>query len=223
MKKLFIIVRFYLFIFITMASVISCSNNFDNSTSTATLSEQESVEETDYFIFPKHKVRFFGDEDFDKFYRNWYGHFLYEMGEKPLGQSNRKNEMSYRFLWLRTFHPPIIININKNRKGTIYLRAKLFDGAGGYEPGKIIRDKKVKLTGEQWKQISVLFSKTKMCNEKPKQNIGLDGAQWVFESYVADQYCAAHVHTPGDGVYKEFGLYLLSISGLQEQEYQSVY
>ena len=222
MKNLYSTICFWLVLFFALIIPVACSDNDNRSISSDALSEEIEQDSGEY-IFPKHTERYFVSENIDGFEGNWYAHFLSEMEEEPLVNFRRKRETIYRFLWLRTFHSPMVIKIHKNRKNVINLHVKVSDGAGGYEPGQIIRNEKTTLTRQQWDKVNLLFSNLKICTETPKPRMMLDGAQWVFESAQNNQYCVVDVQSPEAGAYRDLGMYLLSISGLLEQEYQPVY
>jgi hypothetical protein len=79
---------------------------------------------------------------------NWYSMQLYKLGEPVLFSNVSKKEI-YRFTWLRTFHHPIAIRVEKN--GTVYtLYWKMCDGAGGYDSGKLIVSMSRPLSKKEW-------------------------------------------------------------------------
>ena len=68
-----------------------------------------------------------GASPIDDFKEEWYSQHLIAMGEPLLPDG--ANEV-YRFLWLRTFHNPIMIRLTYDPKGCDLI-AKRLDGAGG--------------------------------------------------------------------------------------------
>ena len=71
----------------------------------------------------------------DTFMNCWYSEMLQALNEPILLGLDGDAEI-YRFTWLRTFHNPIVIRIER-KGGSIELTAKASNGAGGYKPGKL--------------------------------------------------------------------------------------
>lgn len=153
-------------------------------------------------------------EDFqNNFMNDWYGDFLKKMGEKSLLVNSNEREV-YRFLWLRTFHHPIFVRVE--RKGnSIDLFSKESNGAGGYEPGKVIKTKKTTIDIEQWLEFLNLLEKTnywKMPIEDKR--VGFDGSQWILEGVKDNRYHIVDRWSPKNVEYKEACIYLLKLSGI---------
>ena len=77
----------------------------------------------------------------------WYGRHLTAMGERALCPS--ASATSYRFLWLRTFHHPVAIRVDRTDTGS-FLTAHELSGAGGYKPGSLIRTQARALSDSEW-------------------------------------------------------------------------
>lgn len=110
----------------------------------------------------------------------------------------------YRFIWVRTFHHPIIVRleINKDSSATAYY--KEFDGAGGYDFGKLIRNEKINVLDNLKKEFGNNEKRAKeyinylRINSLEKfwnqpydfdlNQIGLDGASWIVEGRTAFNY-----------------------------------
>ena len=87
----------------------------------------------------------------------------------------------YRFTWLRTFHNPIAIRIEKHGD-QYFLYWKLSNGAGGYKPGKLTIDKQKKLDKETWDAFVSKLNHIDFWNLSRKQNdMGDDGSEWILE------------------------------------------
>lgn len=165
--------------------------------------------------FPK---EIFSDEKWkeqDDFINDWYGKHLKAMGEKSLlDVSNEKTEV-YRFLWLRSFHHPIFVRIERNQN-KIKLFTKELNGAGGYEPREVLRNFSRDLTEAEW--CNFLKSLRKLNFWKLPTNrrdmTGLDGAQWLLEGVKNERYHVVDRWTPDDTDYRETCIYLLQLSGI---------
>jgi len=80
----------------------------------------------------------------------WYGKHFAALQEPTLFQlSGNRQAESYRFLWLRTFHEPMSFRLSVSEDGSGLLYVRMTDGKGGYEPGILVKDMTVKLTGRQ--------------------------------------------------------------------------
>src|SRR5690606_3456867 len=88
------------------------------------------------------------EDTFNEDVSNWYSQHLYAMKEPLLFNGETKKEI-YRFTWLRTFHNPIAIRIERINS-QYYLYWKRLSGAGGYEPGNLIEEKSRELTKLEW-------------------------------------------------------------------------
>ncbi|HEY0428131.1 MAG TPA: hypothetical protein VGC76_10150 [Pyrinomonadaceae bacterium] len=164
--------------------------------------------------FPKDK--FSGKwEKADSFMNDWYGNHLKAMGEKSLLNVSDKNAEIYRFLWLRSFHHPIFVRIERNRT-EIKLFTKELDGAGGYEPGKVFRSNEVKLKQEEFCDFLKLLEKADYWRLPTKNDdySGEDGAQWILEGVKENRYHVVDRWTPEKGDYRAACIYLLKLSGV---------
>jgi len=74
----------------------------------------------------------------DTFVTEWYSKMLFALQE-PVLRNYQGDKEIYRFTWLRTFHHPISVRLEK-QNNIIKLFVKVCNGAGGYEPGQLIFD-----------------------------------------------------------------------------------
>ncbi|NJM52410.1 MAG: hypothetical protein HC846_02845 [Blastocatellia bacterium] len=151
----------------------------------------------------------------DDFHNDWYGKFLRIMDEKPLLDISDENTEVYRFLWLRTFHHPIFVRVERNEK-TIRLFSKELDGAGGYDSRKTIKTTDTILDESQWCQFLNLLEKSKywqMPTEDTRLS-GVDGAQWILEGVKDGRYHIVDRFMPEKDNYGQACIYLLQLSGV---------
>ena len=158
---------------------------------------------------------------------DWYGKHLRAAGEAPLCPGASAEQ--YRFLWLRSFHRPVVVRIEVSAAGSAMLVAKELDGAGGYEPGRVARDTSFALAPERWAEMRRLLDDGfwRMPTAPADTVFGLDGAQWVLEGTATGQY---HVvdrwtpeHSPGAAPYRAACLALLRVSGFLPTSSEDVY
>lgn len=163
--------------------------------------EIEAPTEPSYNYFPATMV--------DKFRAQWYGSFLNAFREPSLWERSKQSPVaqSYRFTWLRTFHHPVVIRIDVRPDGICELTAKVGLGAGGYDPGMLIRNETRPLTREQseWFLNQVNLEFWNLPKEDAKTG-GLDGSQWVIEGVKNGQYHIEDRWSPDAGPIHDLGL-----------------
>jgi len=123
---------------------------------------------------------------------------------------------SYRFLWLRSFHHPVVVRIWKSGDDHFIL-LKETNGAGGYEPRQLIIDRTRALTAAEWAEFIRLLDQTcYWALPSEDENIeGNDGAQWILESVKGGRYHVVDRWSPNGGPYREACLYALKLSELK--------
>jgi hypothetical protein len=170
----------------------------------------------------KGKSGFFPKGDFsngwagaDDFMNDWYGKHLRAMNEKSLLETSAGQEV-YRFLWLRTFHHPVFVRVER-RQNEIKLFTKELNGAGGYDPGKIMREGSRNLDQTEWCEFLKLLRQADYWNlpTDAGENNGNDGSQWILEGVRENRYHVVDHWTPTKGEYREAGLYLLRLAGVE--------
>jgi hypothetical protein len=105
--------------------------------------------------------------------------FLEAMDEPALAISGRTEV--YRFLWLRTFHYPIVVRLElgNNRKRLV---AKVLDGMGGYDPGILKRTIERNLADEESNSIIRKLAVSEVWRHPVTDlHMGLDGSYWILE------------------------------------------
>lgn len=150
----------------------------------------------------------------DEFSRQWYSKHLRAMSEPTLSCGPGNAEETYRFLWLRTFHHPIAVRVARLKEG-IQLSAVELSGAGGYEPGGIIKQIHKSLSSDQWQTLISEVEDCKYWSQPSVDNsgIGLDGAQWIIEARRGQSYHV--VDRWNGGPCDSLGLLFLDLAGLK--------
>jgi hypothetical protein len=87
----------------------------------------------------------------DAFLRDWYSAYLRAMEEPPLSCGKVLGE-SYRLLWRRTWHHPVSVRILRTDT-EVALTAVELDGAGGFEPGAVVKRVEKRLDKAQWARL----------------------------------------------------------------------
>lgn len=135
---------------------------------------------------------------------------LYNNKTKP-------NATIYRFTWLRSFHHPIVIRIEKTAN-EILLYWKVGKGAGGYEPEGLKKSGKKKLSLKEWTEFESLVKGSDFDNLPNEKYIPMtDGSTWTLERKTLDTFKAHHSNWPNKEI-KEACLYLLSLTKIKVKE-----
>ncbi len=142
--------------------------------------------------------------------REWFGSYLRAMREPEVSRVQQK---TYRFLWLRSFHPPISVRVYRAGDDT-YLVAKMLSGAGGYQPAPLCARIGRKLAREETARVQRCFAKPEVWQPVKGDRRGKDGAQWILERNVDGKYLFAQQWTPDDSWLRECALEMLQMSGL---------
>ena len=149
----------------------------------------------------------------DAFVREWFSKHLRIMEEPSLTCGSAPDEGAvYRFLWLRTFHNPIAVRVTVTR-AVVTIDATELDGAGGYDPGKMLKRASRKIPGPDSGLIEANF-KELWAYTPPFDEPGMDGSEWIFEARDHSRYKIVSVWSPTGGLPRRLGEYALSISGL---------
>jgi hypothetical protein len=162
--------------------------------------------------FPPHT--FYSEADRDSFVANWYSVHLLTLEELPLWQKLESLEQDiYRFLWLRTFHAPIVIRININPNGKGILITKMSDGRGGYGAGRLIENKSEILSKDKLQRFVDQIEKFGYWDlpskEKGPDAEGFDGSHWIIEAAKKDAYKIVDRWSPKGGPIRVIGLIML--------------
>lgn len=171
------------------------------------LSEEVSKVRSKYS--PKMNQNKYGTADI--FMNGWYVSFLKAMSEKSLLKVSKDTEV-YRFLWLRTFHHPVFVRIEK-RGNYIQLVSKEMEEDGRYPTRNVYRKVNKTLDIAQWNEFLSLLEKSQYW--QMPTNIGdgsYDGSNWILEGVRDNRYHIVDRWSPERGEYQEACIYLLKLS-----------
>lgn len=148
------------------------------------------------------------------FKMGWYSYILSVLEEPIIFNQNQKT--IYRFTWIRSFHEPIIIRLEKtdNNYNLIW---KESNGKGGYNAGKLETNSYKQLTIEQWENFINLLHATDFWNmpAELENEDGLDGAQWILEGLDNGKYHVVDRWSTRNKKYKECCIYLMKLTDLE--------
>lgn len=176
--------------------------------------------------FKPEKLFFPENEDIDNFVNIWFTTQLVGLNETSLfDQAQASTNLVFRFLWLRSFHKPVVIRIEKNETNKLKIVAKMATGAGGYDPGEVEKEISRELTDEEMKEFYLKFNQSDFWNTLKEKDNGmrmLDGAEWIFEGVENGKYHVVVRTSLAEKTnpYKEMGRFLLKLTGLY---FKSIY
>jgi hypothetical protein len=148
----------------------------------------------------------------------WYSSHLSAAKEPSLyvALTRRKGTISsqLRFTWLRSFHPPVVVRIDRTGTNSPVLVAKQLSGAGGYAPGTISKSLERPLSATEANRLHAILMRTDISHAAPKEcDRGIDGAQWLIEVMDSSGCHFVDRWSPDRGAVRELGLFLLGLTG----------
>ena len=153
----------------------------------------------------------------------WYSKHLAAMGEPNLLEFAEEGTESYRFLWLRTYHSPVAIRLQRTGQSAT-LVGKRLDGAGGYDPGSLIEDVTIEVEGGDWNEFIRLLEEAGYWRAATTEvdSRGVNGARWILEAVKGGRYHVVDRWSPSetrsleeDSRLREACLHLLRLSGIR--------
>jgi hypothetical protein len=150
--------------------------------------------------------------------RRWYSRHLAAADEPSFYLASRgpgaAEAESLRFTWLRSFHAPVIVRVERTGPNEQRLIAVMLSGAGGYDPGKVKHRIDRRLTADEAAGLRATLARTRLFEQPAKAcGSGVDGAQWIFEAVDDGGYRFMDRWTPSSGPIREAGLFLLKLTG----------
>jgi hypothetical protein len=122
---------------------------------------------------------------------------------------------TYRFLWLRSFHHPIAVRIERSGDG-ISLEAVELSETGSY-PSSVLHRAKRTLSSQDWAELQALLVRSdfwKLPTKRPDDSIlMMDGAGWIVEGRREGVYHIVNRDSRDGGDYRALGLLFLRLSG----------
>jgi hypothetical protein len=189
-----------------LAVLFSCGHNSNKSSDTQVekiqaIADSLTPKVTSNYYFPVKPHRSRVDSSFrvvalDSFLNDWFSSQLFALNE-PVLKGYPSDFEVYRFTWLRTFHRPISIRMDKLGE-VVSLTVKMSDGAGGYEPGKLILNKTLLLSTSELRTFTLKLNEIRFWNlptDADNQH-GTDGSEWILEAKQSKKYHFVHFWSP---------------------------
>lgn len=127
------------------------------------------------------------------------------------------NSTIYRFTWLRSFHHPIAIRIEKN-DNEIMLYWKIGKGAGGYKPEGLKKSGKKKVNLKEWIEFKDFLKASNFDSLPNEKYIPMtDGATWTLEKKTPEVFKAHHSNSPSME-FRKACLYLLDLTNIKVKD-----
>jgi len=152
----------------------------------------------------------------------WYSRSLHEMAEPSFQSIKTTDVESYRFLWLRSFHPGVAVRVWKGEK-RYCLSVKQLDGVDKYFDRKFVPSAKLainrsrSLTVAEWNGFIARLERAHFWSLPAVDNgpMAEDGAEWLLEGAKESQYHVIARQSPASGDYYQACLLLLQLSELK--------
>ena len=160
-------------------------------------------------FFPKSSLD--SNSRVDSFKAQWYSKQLEALREPSLFALAKDREAeSYRFLWLRTFHHPVAVRLDRLQDGSWVLVTKVASGAGGYSPGRLVTNTSQGVpTADAQRFLSTVQEVGFWSAPNPiGDQTGTDGSQWIVEAVKSGHYHVVDRWTPKDGPARALGQFL---------------
>lgn len=154
-------------------------------------------------------------EDSQKFKAEWYSSQLTALEEGPLyGDKIDPQTECYRFTWLRSFHHPVVFRIDVQANGTGQFLIKVGDGAGGGDPGRIVRNEKRVWDERMVEVVRARFVKANFFDVPSYEEgrLGTDGSEWIIEAVRDGKYHVVSRWSPESGPIHTIGMQLIEIA-----------
>lgn len=149
-------------------------------------------------------IRFHKDNEIDGIL------YIFEDSKPVVSIESIESDEAYRFLWLRSFHSPVLITvIVENDKALLNLRVS--ENSGCMFP-VLIKNKIIQLTRRQLLHLRKIVEKNPFWEGEISDASGHDGSDWVVEVKQQDAYYFGKEWTPSQGAIRNIGICLLQLS-----------
>lgn len=182
---------------------------------------------------------------------NWLASELRNLRERPLKELG-ENALAYRFIWLRSFHPPLVVTVYFPDKGESVLCSKTLVSEpkhGEKEPLRrdILKETKITLTAEQAAKTRQSFDTSRFfslnCYDEYTRPPLIDfefagrtyryfhgegpsmkdGAFWVLEGYDHGTHRVLVRQSPGEDAVKQLATLLMKEAKLLPIDTREIY
>jgi len=141
-----------------------------------------------------------------------YEAYLAPLGEPLALMKPESDLLTFRLVWLRTFHVPMVVALRVGGDSTGTLRVKQ-GNLKGYYPDSLVLDKSLQMDKDtivHW--LAMLDTLDYWRYQPPADGMVTDGAHWILEAIGPTGRKSVDVHSPGDSPYRRVCLELLRLS-----------
>jgi hypothetical protein len=147
--------------------------------------------------------------------RAWYSTYLRAAGEPSLSCGPRADGFAFRFLWLRSFHHPVTVRVEKVGDSAAVTAVEL-GGTGGRAPEGVVKRVQRALSAAELDAFLAKLNQVRVEEmQKGLARFGIDGAQWIVEGVKNGQYQVVDRWSPGPGAYRDLGKAFLGLAGFE--------
>jgi len=139
----------------------------------------------------------------DEFTNQWYSKHLRALREPSFWETSQSDltAEAYRFLYLRSFHHPISVRLIVAQDKTTTLVLKETNGKGGYELGRLIRNRTIHMSQIQTESFLTALNELSFWSLPPLLEaegnvVQTDGAQWILEGVKEGRYHVVDRRSP---------------------------
>lgn len=147
---------------------------------------------------------------------------LHKVSQSVIGQG----DFMLRLSLMPSFAPSTFVTVEK-ASGDYTLTIRQMSGAGGYDPGEILRSKRVKLTRDEGEEIERLAARAFITDLRERQEAAADGEQmcfgmfdgttWLIEQADSSGYRLIEQVSPSRGTSFDLGMRMVELSGWSQQ------
>ncbi len=142
--------------------------------------------------------------------------YLELIGEPPV--EDLEPGLHYRFLWLRSFHPPIVVraSLTETFQGLVFYEFER--EPEDFRRVRMLNQGDAPLDDSSWTETADAFeAMLKLCPELPPKG-GIDGATWIFQSNKAGPSRTESIWSPGTDDFHDFARNLLARTTITADE-----
>jgi hypothetical protein len=144
--------------------------------------------------------------------------WLLAMREPAIGRLP-ETDQAFRWVWLRSFHPPVVVRVE--RQGSrAFVAVKMLDRAYGLGPdgvraSRLSVDRRRPLADQEWESLAELRrAGFWLQSSSESEQFGVDGADWIMDGVAWGERHTVKRWSPESGPFRDLCLAMLKLSGV---------
>jgi hypothetical protein len=143
---------------------------------------------------------------------------LLAMQEPPVGHL-AESDQAFRWVWLRSFHPPVVVRVQKQGSEASIV-VKMLDkpyGAGpdGLRVSKLAINEHRRLNANEWDSLVELRRAGFWAQPSTEPEVlGVDGADWIMDGVAWGERHSVARWSPQRGPFRDLCMAMLKLSGI---------